>query len=286
MKYDVRLVEANVSRGFHWPYYISIPTEEQGGLFVIPNNTGKGSDDFEIHLKSAEQGVRKFPRLISGAVHLTPVFPRPSTHWQYYTHALDRDTILIDSSFDPTLIRIDLQLIAMVEDAASQFGLQLRDRKFMMCGFSAAGQFVNRFTLLHPECVDATIAGSCGGHMVPIEKLDSTPLPFPIGVSDCEQITGHLFDGERFRRIPHLFLLGENDTNDPVAYDDGYSQEERAIIYGLFGGEGELLRRFRKVECIFQDFGVNSIFKVYRNTGHEFTQEMFRDVQEFVSKVC
>jgi pimeloyl-ACP methyl ester carboxylesterase len=43
-----------------------------------------------------------------------PVIPRPRAQWKYYTHALDRDTL---EWHEPSVERIDLQLIAMVDDA-------------------------------------------------------------------------------------------------------------------------------------------------------------------------
>lgn len=280
-------IEADASRGFSWPYYIHFPVaaaSKSCPLMVVPNNTGKGSDDFLVHRESAEREIRNLSQLFPEMGLLSPIFPRPSIHWQYYTHALDRDTLLIDSSFDSSLVRIDLQLLAMIGDAASRFGVHLPEGKFTMFGFSAAGQFVNRFTLLHPKYVRAAIAGGCGGHIVPIDELEGVRLPYSVGTSDYEHITGQPFDRECFRQVPHLFFMGEQDTNDPVPYGDGYDPEERAIIYRIFGEEGRLLQRFRKVEQVFSDLGATATFRVYKDTDHRFTAEMLKDVLEFVQQ--
>lgn len=92
---------------FQWPYLLYIPefvkeTKSLVRLLVLPNNTGKSSDDFSIHKKGAlgTLAVAKF--LLNekslNTVFLVPIFPRPSTamgEFTYYTHALDRDTMQI-----------------------------------------------------------------------------------------------------------------------------------------------------------------------------------------------
>lgn len=75
---------------------------------------------------------------------LVPVFPRPTSNWQIYTHALDRDSLITTVS---GLERIDLQLLAMIDDARQR--LKERDvligNEVFLNGFSASGSFVNRF---------------------------------------------------------------------------------------------------------------------------------------------
>ncbi|MGB7540202.1 MAG: hypothetical protein WBM17_16800, partial [Anaerolineales bacterium] len=144
---------------FRWPYYLYTPTWLEDNrilgrpihLLVLPNNTGVASDDPAVDDQAA--GTMVFPfQLIFGDMDVTiliPTFPRPATEWQYYTHALDRDTLLVDR---PDLQRIDLQLAAMIDDASDRLSRQgwTVERKVLMFGFSASGMFVNRFTALHP----------------------------------------------------------------------------------------------------------------------------------------
>ena len=89
-------------------------------FLVFPNNTGV-SDNFEEHKSTA---IRKLSYRFSyfkdnefGFIALKPIFPRWKTiidSEKFYTHALDRDTILYCVN---ELNRLDLQLIKMIEDA-------------------------------------------------------------------------------------------------------------------------------------------------------------------------
>ena len=89
-----------------------------------------------------------------GTPVLVPVFPRPASQWRIYTHALDRDALEITSG---PLRRIDLQLAAMIghaQEVLTDNGALVKDR-VLMYGFSASGNFTNRFAALHPTMVRA-----------------------------------------------------------------------------------------------------------------------------------
>jgi hypothetical protein len=52
-------IEAEPASGFHWPYFLYVPpalvTEKatRRTILVLPNNTGRNSDDFAVHERSA-----------------------------------------------------------------------------------------------------------------------------------------------------------------------------------------------------------------------------------------
>jgi hypothetical protein len=107
------------------------------------------------------------------------------------------------------LKRLDLQLIAMIDDAI----VRLRARrvflqpKILMYGFSASGAFVNRFTMLHPERVHAAVAGGVNGMLVlPVEQLDSVALPYPLGIADFRTVSGAAPQLEVWRRVAQLIV--------------------------------------------------------------------------------
>ena len=172
--FSLRLTRAApaADAAFRWPYYLFTPlgvddnriSKKPIHLLVLPNNTGTTSDDPSDHDRAALAGKSIF-QLFFGDMDvaiLTPTFPRPETGWEAYTQALDRDTLATDL---PGLQRIDLQLEAMIDDAAERLTRQgwTVDRKVLMFGFSASGMFVNRFTVLHPDRVLAAAVGSPGG---------------------------------------------------------------------------------------------------------------------------
>ena len=80
----------------------------------------------------------------------------------------------------PGLERIDLQLLKMIDDARERFaarGINL-DSKVFLWGFSASGQFVSRFVMLHPDRVKAASFGSpMYGPTVPRQREAAKPCP-------------------------------------------------------------------------------------------------------------
>jgi hypothetical protein len=167
-------------RGYHYDAYLWIPSEygrdDIHRLLVSPNNSGTADDSLEFHEDKALYSIlnnweyRVAQQL--NVPHLMPVFPRPRTDWHLYTHSLDSDTMAVPSG---KLKRIDLQLLAMIDDAriylARQHGIALEKQVFLS-GFSASGTFVNRFTVLHPDRVCAV---ACGGFtpISPSQSADS-----------------------------------------------------------------------------------------------------------------
>ncbi len=274
---------------FRWPYYLYAPLSMEDNrilhepihLLVLPNNTGTTSDDWAVHDQSARNSV--FPyQLLFGDMNvaiLVPTFPRPDNEWQYYTHALDRDTL---TSEIPDLLRIDLQLVAMIDDATNRLSQQgwTVDRKVLMMGFSASGMFVNRFTVLHPDRVLAAAVGSPGGWPIaPVSIWKGTSLRYPVGVADLKELTGAAFDLETFRQVPMLFFIGNRDANDSVPFPDSYDDEDRALIYGLFGGTP--VERWDDAEAIYISVGANAEFRMYPGVDHTITLEEFIAIREF-----
>jgi hypothetical protein len=142
----IEVVEAAPEKGFHYPYLLRMPADPARAagpyLLVEPNNTGEISDDLQFHMEAARKlaanaiGGYLAPRL--QVPLLVPVFPRPKEEWRLYTHQLDRDTMLLT---DGPMKRLDLQLIAMIDDARARLaarGFATRP-EVLMTGFSATG---------------------------------------------------------------------------------------------------------------------------------------------------
>lgn len=153
---QVIYMPANPSKGFYWPYFITIPSDqtknENAGkkrfLMVESNNTGV-TDDYNTCINETKDYAASYQtnslyiaeRLWTPT--LIPVFPRPIIDYTYngeynvfYTHALDRDTETLhlklkDPKISETLtskfkgngydvksfLRLDVQLEAMIDDA-------------------------------------------------------------------------------------------------------------------------------------------------------------------------
>lgn len=281
--FDPVRVDANPAAGFHWPYYLVLPpnTGSSSTLLVEPNNTGRGDDDVAVHDEAAQRLAADRAGFAADLAcpMLVPAFPRPYTDWQVYTHALDRDTLLTSL---PNLQRVDLQLIAMIDDARARLaesGVLVGPKVFLM-GFSASGMFVNRFALIHPDRVQAAAIGSPGGWpLAPVGSWQGHVLRYNVGIADLVDLTGAAPDIDAFVKVPLFFFLGDQDTNDSVPYGDSYEEADTTLVNSLFGTTP--LARWPQAEQIYKSIAANARFVTYPDVGHSFTTEMQTDVKRF-----
>ncbi len=285
------VIDANPAKGFSYPYLLKMPTAARLDgttyLLVEPNNTGQVSDNFDVHVdaakKLANSAVGSYVAKRLDVPLLVPIFPRPETGWERYTHALDRDTLLIE---DGPMHRLDLQLLAMIDDARKRlraYGVTTHE-KVLLTGFSASGTFSNRFTLMYPERVHAVATGGLNAMLiVPSATLDSVALPYPLGISDLEEIAGTRFRPAAWRAVPQFIYMGAKDDNDAVLYDDGYSESERAIVFRVLG-EKMQPDRWTHMQELYREAGANATFRTYDHMGHGTDGKINDEVVEFFRK--
>ncbi len=288
----VEAVPANPSAGFHAGYflYLSPGARERGmrgepvTFLIQPNNSGTNSDDPAVHRKDAwwtgfeRHGIADELEVAL----LVPAFVRPAEDWQIYTHALDRDVLVTDRR---DLARLDLQLLAMIDDATFRLGGMgiSSERAVLVQGYSASGMFANRFAALHPERVKAVAAGSPGGWPIaPVDSVNGEPLPYPGGIADLEALTGRPFDPIAWRVVPQLLVMGDLDDNDGLDFTDGWDQEAIDRIDRLFGDTP--LQRWRHAERLYDEAGADAQFLLVPGVGHnrkelqQYSTEFFRKV--------
>ena len=288
---STKLVEAAPEKGFHYPYLLvaRVPPPSGRGasggfLLVEPNNTGRVSDDFIVHLSAAreltEKAIGGYVARELGLPQVVPVFPRPEKQWELYTHQLDRDTMLVA---DGLLRRLDLQLLAMIDDARARLAEQgwRLPEKVLLTGFSASGSFVNRFTALHPERVQAAAGGGLNGNLIlPLATLGGRELPYPLGIADLATVGGRAFDAAAWKAVPQFFYMGALDDNDAVQFDDGYTAAEKAIVDAVIGARMQP-DRWEHCQRIYRDAGAAVEFRTYDGVGHFTTQKVNEEVRDF-----
>ena len=288
--FQVMEVPADPEAGFYHAYLLkvpeSVPPDREAVLVVEGNNTGRSSDDATVHLESVRRAMtgRSIGRLIAedlGMPFLMPVFPRPKSDSHTYTHALDRDTILIDEG---PLHRIDLQLLAMIRDATRRLeamGWQL-EPQFAVAGFSASASFANRFVLLHPDKVRWVLAGGFNGILaLPVEEIGGEALFFPLGIADIRKLTGQPFNAGSWKEVPQFLFMGELDENDAVLFDDAYSKQERKQVFSLLGRQ-MLPGRWNKCQDFYRAHGANCQFHTFPELGHDLNSEAISAILQFV----
>jgi hypothetical protein len=167
----------------------------------------------------------------------------------------------------------------MVDDAKSRLMNLIIEEKVFMMGFSASGQFTCRFTVLHPNKIKAAAIGAPGYPIVPVPSWNGNTLRYCVGTDDLLNLTGANFDLSSFKTIPLYFFVGDQDTNDPVQFSDGFDQQDTDLINSLFGNT--VVGRWPEIQNVYDSIGSNSTFVTYVGVGHEFTSEMTDDVFNF-----
>jgi len=288
----VQYFSANPAHGYSAGFYLYISpdakrmasNEKFATILLQPNNSGISSDDPKIHRREVWWTGFERRKIADelGVILLVPAFIRPGEEWHIYTHALDRDTLTTERT---DLKRIDLQLIAMVDQARTELaksGIQT-DEKILIQGFSASGMFANRFTALHPERVKAATIGSPGGWPIaPVEIFDGEQLRYPVGIADLESLTHIPFDSAIYNAVPQLIYMGSADDNDSLDYSDGWEQEDTQLVDRLFGTDP--LSRWEDAKSIYEKAGANTQFLLVDGIGHDrkilqkYSTEFFKKV--------
>lgn len=285
-------VPAKPEKGFNYPYYLYIPagTNESkiNRLLVEPNNSGYVSDDLGFHDERAKTtATRTMPSFVADLLKmpfLVPIFPRPFTEWwDNYYHTLSRD-VMLQKTGDG--VRVDLQLIAMIKDAQnllSKQGVKL-EKKVFMTGFSASGQFANRFTVLHPEWVKAVFHG--GFTIYPTDSIDGNTLYFPLGIADIEELTGKKFNLEEYKKVAQFVYTGDLDQNDKIVETlEDINAYDAEVLHRLYKTE-EPMKIWAKKEELMNSLGFkdNIQFYIYEGIGHGIPQSVAHDMTEFFMK--
>lgn len=279
-------VEANPEKGFNYEYYLYIPKGTKDSkikyMLVEPNNTGKISDKHNDHVKAAKSLIQGYPQKIAQELKvplLIPTFDRPESDWKMYTHALDSNTL---KNSEGQLARIDLQLISMIKDAQKRIrkkDIILNDKVFMH-GFSASGNFTNRFVALHPEIVQAVASGGVNCMpIIPCEEWEGKRLPFHIGIADIDKIADIQFDLDEYRKVAQYIYMGETDDNDTLPYDDAFEENERQLVKEVLGEE--MRGRWEKTKRIYEYLDIPAQMVMYSGVGHKIKPEIKEDIIEF-----
>ena len=289
-------VTVNPTKGFNYPYYLFIPQginlSQPVHLLVEPCNTGVSRSRKSLDRKTKALAEASHATVIAKRLRvplLVPVFPRPggdqslvpvSPQWETYTHALDRDTLLIREG---DLKRIDLQLINMIAHAQRLLrhnNVKVKEKVFMN-GFSASGTFANRFAILHPTIVRAVAAGGINSiPTFPTDRWDEVTMRYPVGISDVKEIGDIEFDEEAYKRVSQYIYMGALDDNDTVPYRDAYDEVDAELVKKLIGAE-MMPDRWNVSQSIYKALEIPAQFVTYKNTGHEIKDEMIDDIVTF-----
>ena len=298
------VVKANPEKGFHFPYLLktSKKTVDANYIVVESNNTGSNNS-----IKGMTSKAKKSLNWVLGASIskklkypiLMPVFPFGTSALmqnKYYFPQLDSDVLKIDKD---KYRRIDLQLIAMIDDAREKLlkeNNQNINEKVIMVGFSSSSLFSARFTFLHPDRVSVAIGGGIGGLLpVPADKINGIEAIYPIGTYDFEKITGKKFDLEEYKKTPQFYYQGTKDKSNPFRRgaedltDEEYKIVKKLFVDGLPFGDKPVSLKVSTVMWNNSQKYINQIvdnvkFESPKGLGHEITPKMIRKSTKFIKE--
>ena len=282
---EIVVVPANPDKGFYWEYALYLPEtmdkSKKLPVLLIMTDCGvtnsveetKKETLFRLQYERSEYPVADE----LGVPLVMPIVQRPSG---FYTHDLSRAVLV---SQEESFKRLDLQVLNMLEDARKQLkksGIRTKD-KFLVTGFSAAGVFAWRWTMLHPERVLALATGGALYHMLPVEELHEETLIYPVGVGDLEKLTGKKFNKKAWSKIPIFSTNGEMDNNDTFMYEECFAERvERPVLQKVLPGKDVFERRAQSLQLLSK-LALNVQIHLYPWLGHK---PVTKDVIAFLKK--
>lgn len=189
----------------------------QDVLYYIPNNFSTENTTIFFAIHGASRTYESY-------------FER----WMNYNVAEEQSVVLIAPHFDVDVfshyqvlnawgIRADLRLIQLFDSFTGWLGLT--KTRFYMFGFSGGGQFVHRFTMVHPGLVERAVAGAAGSYTFP----DSSILyQYGTGKSIYHPVSLN-FDLKGATGTNLLVIVGDDD----IYRTDNLDQSPQADAQGL-----------------------------------------------------
>jgi pimeloyl-ACP methyl ester carboxylesterase len=188
--------------------------------------------------------------------------PEAEAHrWLLLAPSPNYDPTNANESLQAADLRVDNEVTALIDRVLSRPVLEIA-RRIDLVGFSRGAQQAHRFTLRHPDRVNALACFSAGTYTMP-----NSLQPYPVGVGGFEQWNHlHPFDPVTLRAVRVLVGVGTADT-DPA---------DVARAWDAVGGTNRLERASRFAQALMQ-LDVPTRFQTYPGVGHTFTPEMRAD---------
>jgi pimeloyl-ACP methyl ester carboxylesterase len=278
--------QADRTIAYNWFTYVpaSITKEEPSYVWVTGLHGNIITDEYNLITEESRQQAQWRTLLAEEHRHflLVPAIPRPETN---HVYAVGFDWKVFLQSSDPFCQRPDFKVNQMIDQFTADLrdlGYNVQDRVFID-GFSAGGMFGQRYTLLHPERVQAVAAGHCGGELTLAEaSYDGTVMDWPVGINDFHTLVGREFNRDAYREVPQLVFIGDEDTNTTL-WGTGElwrTQSQIDFLIGTFGATPPV--RLENQVKYLNNLGYSSIvFKIYPGVTHQYTSEMVADALAF-----
>lgn len=291
-------IDADPEAGFHSPYFLFTPDTPDAATKSVNNSTERPLlvevypwGDFENRISHAREqiqnGTVRAERMNCPAL----IAPLPFKI---------EDAFLRLDDPAPREQRVDLQLVAMIEDAKSRLegGAYTIAEQVHCNGGSTAGVFIDTFAALHPEHVNVFSSGANGIAFLPFAELtddiptfgspEQTTVPWPIGAGEIDQLADKEFNRDAWMQIEQFRWIGAEDQ-DPENSDRYIhkiykgSDEVDELVEEIFG-TFQVDHRFETSREIYDHLGVPATFTAFEGAGHQPKSEQYNRIMEFHKK--
>ena len=156
-------------------------------------------------------------------------------------------------------IRYDHILQGMVAEVGEKFGRDFS--RFALFGYSGGGQFVNRYTLLHPETLWAASIGAPGS----VTLLDPSQ-DWWVGVRGAEARFGKAVDIEALRQVAVHMIVGKADLE---TWEITHREGGKFFMPGANSAGATRPERLESLRRSFEAAGVKAVLDVVENVPHD-----------------
>lgn len=156
-------------------------------------------------------------------------------------------------------IRYDHILQGMVAEVGEKFGRDFS--RFALFGYSGGGQFVNRYTLLHPDTLWAASIGAPGS----VTLLDPSQ-DWWVGVRGAEARFGKAVDIEALRQVAVHMIVGKADLE---TWEITHREGGKFFMPGANSAGATRPERLESLRRSFEAAGVKAVLDVVENVPHD-----------------
>jgi hypothetical protein len=182
------------------------------------------------------------------------------------------------------MVDLEQQFEAIIKHSTEllrKFSYEIEDKVFMT-GFSATGNFTQRFTTFYPELVRAYFAGGIMFPILPGNRFEQFDLNYPLGTNEHKTIYGKDFDLQAYNKVAKINYVSKfEDRYSPF---DGYVLrtiesmivKESNFEFNNSSRPEKTLTYWQRNFEIFKALGGEGMFMYNDLTGHYLDDDDFQ----------
>ena len=257
-------------RSTELPYLLFIPEKLDESRRLIVESSNCESNERDRVLKQAVGPLKECYQIFNGSSIkggvpvMVPLIPSTGPSTPYYQQ------LSPDMFYEREYQDIPGKTDRCIDDALNKIeekrGVKL-DKKVFMKGYSASGEFAQRFALFHPERIDTLCVGGASGSMpLPVDTLE-----YPLEVGGLPNFDKDAYLGIKFRYYVGEYELLDMASNDREDVIDGKLTKVTKPMHDMtyFNRSMNPMTGYKYRSVIGEDYfeRVERLLKIYQELG-------------------